>query len=169
MPEEIVNRVAQSGLVDLDPADFYPKFEIIELDIKPWLFQGLILKEGEFRASLKSHDWSVYNKQNVVVYCSVDAIIPQWAYMLIAAHLEPIDCHFFLGSKDDFVKEWMKGDIESYDFAQHDNARVVVKGCGEYPIPDTAYLQITKGLMPHAKSIMFGEACSTVPIFKRTK
>ena len=169
MPEEIINRVAQSGLVDLDPADFYPKFEIVELDIKPWLFQGLILKERDFRAALKEHEWGQYKGQHLIVFCSADVIIPQWAYMLIAIYLEPMECEFHLGTKQEFVKEWMHKAIESYDFAQYAGARVVVKGCGDYQIPDLAYLRIAQRLMPVAKSIMFGEACSTVPIYKRTK
>lgn len=169
MPEEIVNRVAQSGLVDLDPADFYPKFEIEELDIKPWLFQGLILKERDFRTALKAFDWTKYQGGQLVIHCSADAIIPQWAYMLIASYLQPIDCDFYLGTKEEFVKHWMTDTIARVDFSQYKDARVVVKGCGDYPIPDSAYLQIARALMPYAKSIMFGEACSTVPIYKRTK
>jgi len=164
-----VNRVAQSGIVNLDPEDFYPKFEIQELDIKPWLFQGLLLKEKDFRASLAEHDWLAYKGKHVCVYCSSDAIIPQWAYMLIATYLQPVDCEFQKGTKEEFIHQYMSEAIRNVDYSTFADARVIIKGCGQHPIPDFVYLELTKRLMPVTKSVMFGEACSTVPIYKKKK
>lgn len=169
MSNEIVNRVVQSGIVNIDPADFYPKFEIIELDIKPWLFQGLLLKEKDFRASLASHDWTVYQGKHVVVFCSSDAIVPQWAYMLLASCLQPVDCQFARGTREQYIQQQILESIKAADYTQYTDARVIIKGCGEFPIPDFAYLELTKRLMPMTKSVMFGEACSTVPIYKKKK
>lgn len=169
MPEEIVNRVAQSGIVNIDPADFYPKYDILELDIKPWLFQGLLLKEKDFRAALAEHDWSAYAGKHVVVFCSSDAIIPQWAYMLLASYLQPVDCEFGRGTREEYITQKIMEAISQADYNQYQDARVIIKGCGDYPIPDFAYLELTKRLMPMTKSVMFGEACSTVPIYKKKK
>ena len=169
MPEEIVNRVAQSGIINLDPADFYPKFEITELDIKPWLFQGLLLKEKDFRQHLVAHNWQQYEGKHVAVFCSADAIIPQWAYMLLASHLQPTASGFSVGTSSDFTHDYMMQAISEHDYKQYLDARVILKGCGDYPIPDFVYLELTKRLVPVAKSVMFGEACSTVPIYKKKK
>lgn len=167
MSNEIINRVAQSGIINLDPADFYPKFTIQELDIKPWLFQGLLLREKDFRQAIQDHNWQTYEQQYVAVYCSADAIIPQWAFMLLASSLQPVAKQFFLGTKNQFAEMLVLKAIEQTDFSIYQNQRVIIKGCGDYPIPNAAYLEITKHLVPLAKSIMYGEACSTVPIYKK--
>jgi hypothetical protein len=153
--------------MELDPASFYPKEETIIFDLKDYLFMGLILKEKDFREALKNKDFSVYKDKNVAVLCSADAIIPVWAFMLIVSYLQPIAKDVVAGDtaflhKTIFLKNISRIDVESYR-----DKRVVVKGCGELSIGDFAYLEITKLLRPVAKSIMYGEPCSTVPIFKQ--
>lgn len=169
MPNEILNRVAQSNIINLDPADFYPKFNIQTLDIKPWLFQGLLLKEKDFREHLAGHNWQQYQGAHVAVYCSADAIIPQWAHMLLAVYLQQANCTFMWGSKQAFIERLMLSAISAHDFSSCQGKPVIIKGCGQYPIPDSAYVAITQQLYPIAKSIMYGEACSTVPIYKQKK
>lgn len=169
MSDEIRNRVAESGIINLDPADFYPKENILELDIKPWLFQGLLLKEKDFRKYLADHDWSQYHKKSVGVYCSQDAIIPQWAYMLLASYLNESGARFYVGKEDEVAQQILVENIASHEYKQYADSRIIIKGCGEYPIPDRAYLELTKRLTPLAKSVMYGEACSTVPIYKKKK
>ena len=143
MAEEIINRVATSALEDLNLEDYYPKEQIVVFDLKPFLFMELILKEKDFREGLQNTDWSVYQGKVVTVTCTADAIIPMWAYMLVASYLQPVAADVFV------------------------DKRVVVKGCGDLPVGEYAYLEITKLLRPVAKGIMYGEACSTVPIFKK--
>ncbi len=169
MPDEIINRVAESGIMNLDPADFYPKEHILELDIKPWLFQGLLLKEKDFRAYLKEHNWEQYSNNYVGVYCSADAIIPQWAFMLLATYLSSCGAKYYLGQKEKVAQLVLSENIQCHDYNQYRDAKVIIKGCGDYPIPDSAYLELTKKLIPLAKSVMYGEACSTVPIYKKKK
>lgn len=169
MPDQIVNRIAQSGIIDLDPADFYPKSNILELDIKPWLFQGLLLKEKDFRTNLTEHNWQQYENQTVAVFCSADAIIPQWAYMLLGAYLAQVNCQYFVGTKTEVAQTILLKTIAAHDYSKYQDQRIIIKGCGDYPIPDGAYLELTKNLTPIAKSVMYGEACSTVPIYKKKK
>jgi len=167
MSDEIINKVASSALVSLDLEEYYPKEEVIGFDLKPLLFMELILKEKEFRQSLVETDWTQYAGKIVAVYCSTDAIIPIWAYMLIASHLQPVAKDIIYGTEAQARESVFLKNISSIEPASFQDQRVVVKGCGELPIGEAAYLEITKRLRPVVKSIMYGEPCSTVPIFKK--
>ncbi|HXR83039.1 MAG TPA: DUF2480 family protein [Hanamia sp.] len=167
MEDAIVNKVAQSGLVTLDLEKFYPIEELIVFDLKDHLFMQLILKEKEYREALKKLDWSTYQNKNVAITCSTDSIIPLWAYMLAVTYLQPFAKDIFFGTEKEvfnilFLKNLQK--INIHEFAEK---RVVVKGCGDKKIPEAAYVEIAKILRPLVKSIMYGEPCSTVPIFKQ--
>jgi hypothetical protein len=165
--ENIINKVAQSGLVTLDPAQFYAPGERVVYDITDNLFHGLMLREKDFREFVKTHDWAQYEGKNVAVTCTADAIVPAWAYMLLANRLAPYAREVVFGDAEVletvlFVKEISRLDVEQYR-----DQRLVIKGCGDTPIPVSAYVELTKKLTPVAKSLMFGEPCSTVPIYKR--
>ncbi len=165
----LVNRVASSGLITINPEEYYPEGEIKTFDLKDYLFMELVLKEKEFRASLKEHDWEQYNNTHLLIHCSSDAIIPLWAYMLVAAHAEPFALSIFQGGKSEFVKLKYREAFSKMDFSQYQDKRVVIKGCSGKPVPAQAYADLTRLLMPYAQSIMFGEPCSTVPVFKRPR
>lgn len=167
MSDLIVNRVAESALVELNLEDYYPSGETAIFDLKQFLFMELILKEKDFRESLKAADLSKYQDKLVSVVCSADAVIPMWAYMLVASYLQPIARDIVFGNEEFlhntlFLKQLGKINLEDFR-----DKRVVVKGCGDLPVGEIAYLEITKLLLPVVKSIMYGEPCSTVPIFKR--
>ncbi len=167
MSEPIVNKVAASALTSLDLEEYYPKGDWMVFDMKPHLFMELILKEKDFRTALQNLDWSVYQDKYVAVTCTTDAIIPVWAYMLVASYLQPFAKDVFFGNEKEALKQAFLDKIHTIDITQFNDQRVVVKGCGETPIGDFAYLEITKMLRPVVKSIMYGEPCSTVPIFKK--
>ena len=167
MAEEIINRVAASALEELNLEDYFPKEEVVVFDLKPYLFMELILKEKDFREALLNTDWSVYQGKVVAVTCTADAIIPMWAYMLVAAYLQPVAADVVFGNADAALREVFLKKISSIDLSRYLDKRVVVKGCGNLPVGEYAYLEITKLLKPVVKSIMYGEACSTVPIFKK--
>jgi hypothetical protein len=165
--ENIINKVAQSGLVTLDPASFYPAGQRVVYDIKDNLFQGLILREKDFREFVKTHDWAQYQDKYVAVTCTEDAIVPAWAYVLLASKLAPYALEVVFGDAEVletvlFIKNIAKMDVEQYN-----GQRVVLKGCGDIPVPVSAYVELAKKLTPVVKSLMFGEPCSTVPIYKR--
>ncbi len=169
MEEVIVNKVAQSALITIDLEKYYPQGETAIFDLKDHLFMELILKEKEYREGLRNLDWSFYQNKNVGITCSADAVIPMWAYMLAASYLEPYAKEIVFGNETVlhevlFLKNLLK--INASDFL---DKRVVVKGCGEKKIPEIAYVEITKILRSVAKSIMYGEPCSTVPIYKQAK
>jgi hypothetical protein len=166
MSDVFVNKVANSGLITLDLEQFLPKGEDAVFDLKDHLFMGLILKEKDFREALKNLDWSVYENKNVAITCSVDAVIPVWAYMLVVSYLQPVAREVFAGTADEMKKFLFLKNIEAVNISDYADQRVVVKGCGEVPIDTYAYAEITKRLRPVVKSIMYGEPCSTVPIFK---
>ena|SRR5882672_11101757 len=167
MEEPIINKVQESGLITLDLESFYPKDEIAVFDLKEFLFMGMILKEKDFREALKSFDWEKFRDKAVAVTCSVDAIIPVWAYMLIATYLQPVAQQLVMGDEKDLHRRIFLENIASLDTNEYKDQRVVIKGCGDKPIGDFAYMEITKLLRPVAKSIMYGEPCSTVPVYKR--
>jgi len=167
--EMIVNKVAESGLVTLDLAPYIPADEVAVFDLKPFLFREMILREKDYRAELQTHDWKQYEGKHTAVLCSVDAIIPVWAYMLAAAYLEPVAASVYYGSVEELVKSLIYKRIEKIDAAEYTDKRVVIKGCGDTPIPDAAYVAITQHLRPYVKSLMYGEPCSTVPIYKKAK
>jgi hypothetical protein len=167
MSEAIVNKVSESGLITLDLEQYYPREQVVLFDLKDYLFMGLILKEKDFRESLKNHDWEVYRNKYVGVTCSADAIIPPWAYMLVASYLQPVARDVIIGDEKEVHKTIFLQNIQGVDVNEFTGQRVVVKGCGETPIGEFAYMEITKRLRPVAKTIMYGEPCSTVPIFKK--
>jgi len=167
MAEEIINRVANSKLITLDLEDYYPKGQRVLLDIKDWLFQELVLKEKDFREYIKNHDWSQYQNQYVAITCSADAIIPDWAFMLLVVNLEPFveKCH--IGTLEDLETSIYQDLISAIDGTIYQDKPVIIKGCSNKPVPINAYVMITNKLKPYAKSIMYGEACSFVPLYKR--
>jgi hypothetical protein len=166
MEEEIINKISQSALLTLDLEKYYPEEKIALFDLKPYLFMELILKEKDFRTALQNTDWNQYKDQLVGVYCSTDAIIPVWAYMLVASYLQPVARDIVQGNEQMVLRQWLLKKIDALDPLEFKDKRVVVKGCGEKAIGDFAYLEITKRLRPVVKSIMYGEPCSTVPIYK---
>jgi hypothetical protein len=167
MSEPFINKVADSGLITLDLEKWYPREETAVFDIKDYLFMGMILKEKDFREALKAKDWTIYQDKNVALTCSVDAIIPVWAYMLVAANLQPFANEIVMGDEKELHKTIFLKNLSAIDVQEFDDKRVVIKGCGETPIADYVYMEITKLLRPVAKSIMYGEPCSTVPVFKK--
>ncbi|MDR3713457.1 MAG: DUF2480 family protein [Puia sp.] len=167
MSEEILNKVAQSAIVSIDLEDYYPRQETVLFDLKPYLFMEQILREKDFRASLQTIDWSSYQDKIVAVTCTVDAIIPAWAFMLIASYLQPIATAVVMGDERTALQRTFLDRIASIDAAAFTDKRVVVKGCGDLDIGSVAYMEITKLLRPVVKSIMYGEPCSTVPVYKR--
>jgi len=166
MGDTIVNKVAESGLITLDLETFYPRDEILSFDLKAHLFMGLILKEKDFRAALQTTDWTVYKEKYVALYCSADAIIPLWAYMLVASYLKLQAREIFSGTPDEFRKKLFVENIRNIDSGPFTGARVVVKGCGDLEIGEYAFVEIMSVLQPVVKSLMYGEPCSTVPVYK---
>ncbi|WP_437921017.1 DUF2480 family protein [Sphingobacterium sp. LRF_L2] len=165
--ENIVNKVAQSGLVTVDLAQHAPKKDIVIYDVKDNLFHGLILKEKDFREFLKAHDWTQYTDKHIGIICSTDAIVPTWAYMLLANKLEPYALSVHFGDRDTVLTNLFAQAIDTIDFSTYQDQRIVVKGCGDIFIPESAFVKFTVALSKVAKSIMYGEPCSTVPVFKR--
>lgn len=166
--DSIVNKVASSGLITLDLAEWLPKEdEIEELDIKQFLFRELIIKEKDFREQLAAFNWQQYAHKHVAIYCSVEAIIPQWAFMLLATYLQPVAKSIFNGDKASLMNSLLLQSIKEINVTEYADKRVVIKGCGDKDVPTSAYIFITAKLQPVVKSIMFGEPCSTVPIYKR--
>ncbi len=165
----LVNRVANSGLITINLEEYYPEGEMVSFDLKDFLFMEMILKEKDFRAALKEHDWSVYAGKHLLVYCSVDAIIPMWAYMLVASYAEPVTASVFQGEKASFLAVKYSEALSTLDFSEYEGKRIVIKGCSDKPVPASAYTELTSRLRPYAKSIMYGEPCSTVPVFKRPR
>ncbi len=169
MAGEIVNRVVNSQLITIDLEDYYPKGERTIIDIKAWLFHELILKEADFREHLKNHDWSKYQDKFIALTCSSDAIIPSWAYMLISTYLIPYAKKTVVGDLTTLETTIYQELIYNLNINNFKAKPVIIKGCANKPIPPTAYIQLIEKLQPHVKSIMFGEACSTVPLFKNKK
>jgi Protein of unknown function (DUF2480) len=167
MSGEIINKVAQSQLISLDLEEYYPKEKIAVFDLKPFLFMELILKEKDFREALQNTDWSEYQDNIVAVTCSADAVIPVWAYMLVATYLEPVAKDVIMGDEKKAVEQILLKKIQEIDIQEYADKRIVVKGCGDLPIGEFAYMEITKRLRPVVKSIMYGEPCSTVPVYKK--
>jgi hypothetical protein len=167
MNEPFVNKVAESGLITLDLETWYPKEETTVFDMKDHLFMGMILKEKDFREALKNLDWSIYNNKNVALTCSADAIIPVWAWMLVATYLQPVAKEIVMGDEKELHKHLFLKNLSTININDYTDQRVVIKGCGETPISDYVYMEITKLLRPVVKSIMYGEPCSTVPVFKK--
>ena len=169
MEDIIVNKVAESGIITIDLEDFYPKEPIIGIDIKDWLFMDMLLKEKPFRASLKNNNWSVYQDRLVAIYCSTDAIIPRWAYMLLATYLAPVAAGIFIGTPDEMAMQLILNQIQVMDPDPYKDKRIILKGCGMKDVNAAVYFAMTNRLLPYVQSIMYGEACSSVPVYKRKK
>lgn len=165
--DKIVNKVALSGLITFDLASIAPQGERVLLDIKDQLFHGLILREKDFRDFIKEHDWAQYQGKHIAITCSADAIIPTWAYMLLSNRLEPYAETIIFGTLDILETILFERALEQLDMSRFEGERVMVKGCGDIKIPESAFITFTRKLSKVAKSIMYGEACSSVPIFKR--
>ena len=163
----IVNRVAKSGIITLNLEDFYPKGELLTFDLKDYLFKGLILREKDFRAAMKEHHWTAYENKNVAICCTADAIVPVWAYMLVARYLKPHANHFVYGNTTDLLTDLMLNALRQLNVEPFADVRVVIKGCGDKKIPQAAYVEASRLLLPVVKSLMYGEPCSTVPIYKK--
>lgn len=161
------NKVANSGLVTLNLEDYFDKGERVVLDIKPWLFMEMILKEKDFREFVKQHDWTQYSGKNVAFTCSADAIVPTWAYMLLAVNIESFASRYVFGDIETLNTVLYQDALAKINYDELKDVRVIVKGCSDVPVPVSAYVEITHRLAPIAKSIMYGEACSNVPIYKR--
>ena len=167
MEGEIKNRVASSKLVTIDLEDYYPHGERLIFDISSWLYEGVILREKEFRASIKNHNWEQYKDCYVAIQCSTDAIIPAWAYTLVSIHLSPFVKKACVGSLNDLETILYTEIISELNFNNIKDKPVIIKGCSHKPVPENAYLLLAQKLLPFAKSIMYGEACSSVPLFKK--
>lgn len=165
--EEIINRVKDSGLIQMDLADYKPRIECVEIDIANQLWQGLILKEKDFREWIKNNNWDQFSGKAVFIHCSADAIIPTWAYMLVSTRLEGIAADFVVGTKMELEKHLIKKEIGKIDISSYADAKIIIKGCSDIAAPEYAMTELIKRIQPVAKSIMYGEPCSTVPIFKR--
>jgi len=165
--ETLRNKVAESGIITLNLEDYFPEEQICSFDIKDFLFMEMLLKEKEYRAALDNHDWNQYANKHVAVFCSTDAIIPMWAYMLIATRLSTVAKSVLEGTKEELFKELFLNNINAIDASAFEDKRVVIKGCGEKEIPAYAYTAITNKLIPKVKSLMYGEPCSTVPVYKK--
>jgi len=164
---EIVNRVANSALVTIDLEDYYPKGTRVCFDIKEWLYEGLVLREKEFRSFVNTHDWSTYKDQFNALHCTSDAIIPGWAYMLVRLQLSGIAKQVVVGDLETLETTLYQTTIDNLDLRFCENKPVIIKGCSNKPVPQNAYLFLIDKLQPIAKSIMYGEACSSVPLFKK--
>lgn len=165
--EEIINRVANSKLITISLEDYYPEGTRVVFDIKDWLFQEIVLKEKDFRESAKNHDWSQYKNQFVALTCSTEAIVPVWAYMLITSHLNPFAKKVIVGSIAELNSIVYAETLQQTDFSEFKDCAIIIKGCSNKPVPENAYLLLTQKLQKQAKSLFYGEACSSVPIFKK--
>ena len=169
MEEEIINRVAQSQLVTFDLEDYYPKGERKVLDVSEWLYEGIILREKEFRSHVDDHDWCNYQDAYVALHCSSDAIIPGWAFMLVASRLAPYAKKVVVGDLVDLETSLYQTILENLDVSIFTDKPVIIKGCSHKPVPENAYIMAMLKIQGVAKSVMYGEACSSVPLFKKKK
>ena len=167
MSDTIINKVAESGLITLDLEAYVPKEEIAVFDLKEFLFIGMILKEKDFREALKKTDWEKYRNKHIAIRCSAEAIIPVWAYMLAISYLQPVAKEIAIGTEKETYKTIFLKNLTVINPEEFIDKRVVIKGCGKTPIDDFAYAEATRILLPVAKSIMYGEPCSTVPVYKK--
>ena len=167
MTGEIINRVTNSNLITIDLADYAPTSSIKILDIKNFLFEGVLLKEKEFRSSLKEFDFSAYTNKTVALNCSTDAIVPMWAFMLVTSYLNTSNSEIHFGTKKKVFQTIFTANIDAIDASEFEGKKVIVKGCGEVLLTEALYIAITKKLINTVNSLMFGEACSAVPVFKK--
>ena len=167
--DEIINKVANSSLEVFDLEDYYPKETSTQIDIAQWLFEGILLKEKDFRESLKNHDWSQYQNHLVAIHCSTDAILPAWASILVTTYVSPFAKKVVLGNINDLYTTFYQDILSKIDYSYYQDKPVILKGCSKKPVPETAYIIAIQELQKVAKSIMYGEACSAVPLFKKSK
>ena len=167
MEKEIINKVAQSSLLVFDLEDFYPDEHVVDLDISQWLLEGFLLKESEFRAHLKNYDWTPFQDKYVALYCNTDAILPAWTYALVAVHLAPYALKIIHGNKELAIVEWYQDVLNKLDYTDYFQKPVILKGCSKKAVPNQVYTLAIQKLMKVARSVMFGEACSAVPLFKK--
>jgi len=167
MQDEIVNRVANSKLVSINLEDYYPQGKRVLFDIKDWLFEGFVLREKDFREQVKQFDWSQYENAYVALTCSSDAIIPAWAFILISLHLEPFAKKTVIGTLELLETSIFQDVLNTLDVSEFTNKPIIIKGCSKKPVPQNAYIMLANKLKPFAQSIMYGEACSSVPLFKK--
>lgn len=167
MSEEIINRVANSKLLTFDLEEIYPKGERVSFDISQWLLEGIVLRESEFRGNVKEHDWSQYQDKYIALFCSTDAIVPGWAYILLSLHFAPYAKKVTVGSLDELESILFTELLQNLDVSEFKDKPVIIKGCAHKPIPQNAYVLLAQKLQPVAKSIMYGEACSSVPLYKK--
>ncbi len=169
MQEEIINKVAASSLVVFDLEDYYKTGVRTQIDISQWLIEGFLLKEKDFREALKNHDWSQYQNHYIAINCSTDAILPAWASILVASYVAPYSKKVVLGNLSDLETSIYESELASIDFSQYKDKPVILKGCSKKPVPESAYILAIQKLQENAKSVMYGEACSAVPIYKSKK
>ncbi len=169
MAEAIENKVEKSGLVTIDLQKFHDSTTIDTFDLKNYLFQGLIIRENELRKALEEHDWARYSGNYLAIHCSADAIIASWAYMLVATHAKDYVKEVFFGTREDVVYELYRRKIDAIDWDQYNGQRVILKGCSDVPVPPSVYLLTAKHLLPRVERLMYGEACSFVPVFRQAK
>ncbi|MCO6564654.1 MAG: DUF2480 family protein [Apibacter sp.] len=165
--DEIINKIEKSVLITLDLEDVYPKEKRVLFDLKDYLYEGLILREKEFRENLSKLDWKIYENTYVAVTCTTDAIVPSWSYLLIATYLTGVAKLVSFGSLEDLERDIYTEIIKKMDLEIYQDKKIIIKGCSRKPVPQNAYLQLIQKLKPVASSLMFGEACSTVPIYKK--
>jgi hypothetical protein len=167
--DEIINKVANSALEVFDLEDYYPSGIRTQLDISQWLLHGFLLKEKDFREALKNHDWSQFQNHFVAIHCSTDAIIPAWASILVTVYLSPFAKKVVVGNLIDLETSLYQEILPTLDYSKYEDKPVILKGCSKKPVPESAYIMAIKKLQPFAKSIMYGEACSAVPLYKKNK
>lgn len=166
MQDDIINRVANSKLITINLEDYYPNGTRVLFDIKDWLFKGFVLREKEFRNQVKEYDWSQHQNNYVALTCSSDAIVPAWAYILISIHLESFTKRVIIGSLEQLESSLFQDVISNLDVSKFKDKPIIIKGCSKKPVPQNAYIMLANKLKPVAKSIMYGEACSSVPLYK---
>ena len=167
MEKPLVNRVAKSGLITLNLEEYFPSEAVVSFDLKDYLYMELILKEKDFRTALKEHDWAQYEGKHIALHCSTDAIVPTWAFMLVTTYAAPYALSITQGNIENVYATHYQKTLAKLDVAQYENQRIVIKGCSNKPVPVAAYTELVRLLQPYAKSIMYGEPCSTVPIYKK--
>jgi hypothetical protein len=169
MEDEIINKVAQSSLVVFDLEDYYPDDHVVDLDVSQWLTEGFLLRETEFRAQLKTMDWTPFEDKYVALYCSTDAILPAWAFALVTVHLAPFALKIIHGNKELAIIEWYQDILNKLDYTDYFEKPVILKGCSKKQVPNQVYTLAVQKLIKVSKSVMFGEACSAVPLYKAKK
>ncbi len=169
MAGPLINRVAQSGIITINLESYFPERKFISFDLKDYLFMEMILKEKDFRQALKDKDWSEYDDAILLVHCSANAIIPVWAYMLVSSYAQPHAYEVYVGDEEAYLTHHYQNEINKLEIDQYKDKRIVIKGCSDKPVPAGAYQALTNRLKPHVLSLMYGEPCSTVPIYKRPK